>query len=155
MPDAGDDYQAAFIARVAESFAHVTGKSFIAEAGLDPNALGQSAWAGNFALLTHRGDASATLNYGNQFALKLWEMDWTQFTATPSGDTAPRNAVAARDLLMEKVAKDNFVTGYQGERISRHGRRFLIEDVTIWRLLEGGDAFGMAAFFRRFRYLEG
>ena len=153
-PAPENNYQAAFVARVADAFVRVTGKNLITEATLDPMALGKSAWAGDFALLTHRGDERATLNYGNRFALGLWEMDWSSFIATPSGDTAPHNASTARDLLMEKVSKDNFVTGYEGERISRSGRRFLIEDVTVWRLLdEQGQSFGMAAFFRRFRYL--
>jgi hypothetical protein len=156
LPGENNDYHAPYIARVVRSFAHVTGKNLVREAGLDTDALGKSAWSGQFALLTHRGDRLATLNYGNLFALRLWEMDWSQLTVTPSRETAPREASAARDLLMEKVAKDNFVTGYSGERASRTGRRFLIEDVTIWRLLdEKNQPFGMAAFFRRFRYLEG
>jgi hypothetical protein len=155
-PGESNDYHAPFIARVVESFHHVTGGDLVREAGLDPKALGRSAWLGEFALLTHRGDDKAVLNYGNRFALALWEMDWDSFTATPSADTAPRGASAARDLLMEKVARESFVTGYEGERVSRTGRRFLIEDVTVWRLLgDKGDSFGMAAFFRRFRYLEG
>ncbi|HWC64183.1 MAG TPA: MEKHLA domain-containing protein, partial [Rhizomicrobium sp.] len=92
LPGENNDYHAGFIARVADSFHHVTGRSLVRDAGLDPRALGRSAWFGDFALLTHRGDAGAVLNYGNRFALKLWEMDWNSFTATPSGDTAPRNA---------------------------------------------------------------
>jgi hypothetical protein len=63
-------------------------------------------------------------------------------------------APGARDFLMQKVRRDNFVCGYSGERIDQTGRRFLIEDVTVWRLLDGaGNSFGMAAFFRRYRYL--
>ncbi len=156
LPAETNDYHAGFIARVAQSFHQVTGRSLLNEAGLDPKALGRSAWFGDFALLTHRGDPGAVLNYGNEFALKLWEMDWNSFTATPSADTAPRNASAGRDLLMEKVARQNYVSGYAGERVSRTGRRFLIENATVWRLLDDrGGSFGMAAFFRRFRYLEG
>ena len=154
LPSQDNDYQSGFVARVAGAFAHVTGKSLAGEAGLDPFALGKSAWLGDFALLTHRGDAQAVLNYGNQFALALWECDWNTFIATPSGATAPGQASAARDRLMEEVEKKNFVTGYSGERISRTGRRFVIEDVTVWRLVAGNDeSFGMAAFFRRYRRL--
>jgi hypothetical protein len=156
LPGENNGYHADFIARVAQSFHHVTGRSLLEEAALDPKALGLSAWFGEFALLTHRGDAGAVLNYGNRFALKLWEMDWNSFTATPSSNTAPHDASAGRDLLMEKVARENHVSGYAGVRISRSGRRFVIEDVTVWRLLDDkGGSFGMAAFFRRFRYLEG
>jgi hypothetical protein len=155
LPAAVNDYQAAFIAKVAASFARVTGKSLIEEAGLSRQALGQSAWSGDFALLCHRGGAQAMLNYGNEFALRLWECDWDGFTSTPSSATAPEQALETRELLMERVLRDSFVSGYCGERVSRTGRRFVIEDVTVWRLLdESGNGFGMGAFFRRYRYLE-
>lgn len=53
---------------------------------------------------------------------------------------------------MQKVARDNFVRGYSGRRISRKGRLFVIDDVTIWRLLDdNGHAFGVGAFFRTVR----
>jgi hypothetical protein len=55
---------------------------------------------------------------------------------------------------MQKVARDGFVSGYQGRRVSRTGRLFLIRNVTVWRLLEpDGGSFGVAAFFRDVQYL--
>ena len=148
-----NNYQAAFIRRVIDSFARATGKSLIHQSGIDPEAPGRSAWLGNFALLTHRGDPGATLNYGNAFALRLWEYDWNSFVSTPSAATAPEEASESRDAAMKKVALDNFVSGYSGARISRTGRRFLIQDVTIWRLMDdAGGSFGVGAFFRRYRY---
>jgi hypothetical protein len=121
-----DDFQDAYIRRVTDSFARATG------APLPQSALsGQGAWLGDFALLTHRGDDQATLNYGNTFALGLWEASWEEFTTTPSAATAPPEDHASRGAVMQKVARDNFVRGYSGRRISRKGRLFIIEDVTI------------------------
>jgi hypothetical protein len=153
-PDAANGFQGDFVARVARSFAHVTGRDLFAEAGIDPAEPGASAWRGSFALLTHRGDAAALLNYGNRFALDLWEMDWDQFTATPSAATAPDDDIAERRQMMDQVARSGFVSGYEGRRISRSGRLFVIRDVTVWRLSEpDGGGFGVAAFFRQYEYL--
>jgi hypothetical protein len=153
-PDAANGFQGDFIARVARSFAHVTSRDLFIEAGIDPAAPGTSAWNGDFALLTHRGDPAAMLNYGNHFALDLWEMDWDQFTATPSAATAPDHDIEERRQMMEEVARSGFVSGYEGRRVSRSGRLFMIRDVTVWRLSEAdGGSFGVAAFFRRYEYL--
>ena len=153
-PDAANGFQNDFVARVARSFAHVTGRDLYAEAGIDLAAPGISAWDGNFALLTHRGDAEAMLNYGNRFALNLWECDWDQFIRTPSRATAPADDVEERTGMMDKVARDGFVSGYDGRRISRNGRLFVIRDVTVWQLREpSGESFGVAAFFRDYRTL--
>ena len=148
VPGAENDFQNAFVQAVLASHLRVVGKPLLV--GLS----GRDVWSGDFALLTHRGDAQAVLNYGNRFALDLWECDWGQFIATPSSATAPQEGRAARQAMMEQVVRTGFVTGYDGARVSRTGRLFLIQDVTIWRLVdETGESFGIAAFFRRYRRL--
>jgi hypothetical protein len=143
-PAQANAWQDAYIQRVAASFLRVTGAPLL-ETGLS----GQGAWQGDFALLTHRGDPQATLNYGNAFALGLWECGWEEFTGLPSAVTAPPEDRASRAAAMAKVAQDNFVRGYRGRRISRKGRLFFIEDGIIWRLLdETGESFGVGAWFR-------
>jgi len=144
-PCEANAYHDDYIKRVADSFARVTGTTL-------PECSGPGAWRGDFALLTHRGDADAILNYGNAFALHLWEASWEEFTVTPSAATAPPGDHGPRDAMMKKVARDNFVHGYCGRRISRKGRLFIIADVTIWRLLDDKlEPFGVGAFFKTVR----
>jgi len=55
---------------------------------------------------------------------------------------------------MDQVLSRGFVAGYSGERVSRTGRRFLIQDATVWRLRDKDcTPFGVAAFVPRFTYL--
>lgn len=150
-PSPENRYQQDFIARVVDAFACATGRDLLAEAGLDPHALGESAWHGDFALLTHRGGADAVLNYGNLFVQKLWAADWDCLTSLPSALTAPEEGRETRAAMMRQVSERGFVTGYAGERIARDGRRFLMHDGIVWRLQEkGGEPFGVAAFFKRY-----
>ena len=154
FPGPDNDWQGRHVARLAETFTRITGRDFITEMGLDPARLGQSAWEGNFALLSHRGDAHAVLNYANRFALDLWEMDWAMLTATPSQATAPDGDVAERAGMMAAVARDGYVSNYAGRRISATGRLLVIENVTLWWLVElSGAPFGAAATFKTFRRL--
>jgi hypothetical protein len=154
MPGPDNDWQGDHVARLLAAFTRATGRDLAAEMGLDAARLGQSAWGGDFALLSHRGDASATLNYGNRFALGLWELDWAAFTATPSAATAPEGDVAERSAVMDAVAARGYVGQYAGKRISATGRLFIIENAAIWRLVDdSGEPFGVAATFRTVRYL--
>ena len=146
-PSAANAWQGAHVARVVAAFARVTGGDLVAEAGLDPAALGRSAWEGNFALLTH--DTNAILTYGNRFALDLWEMDWETLVRTPSRETAPEEDRAARAQIMAAVDRDGFTRSYTGRRVSRSGKFFRIENATVFTLRdEEGAGFGTGAFFK-------
>lgn len=154
LPGEDNDYHGGFVARVLDSLARVAGRDLVREERLDPNALGRCVYFGNFALLTHRGDDQAMLNYGNLFGQNLWECDWEELTSAPSSATAPEEDHQTRDQLMDQVSRNNFVSGYEGRRVSFKGRLFLIQDVTVWRLLDAsGDSFGVGAIFRRYRHL--
>lgn len=152
LPATANDFQAAFVARLVASFDRATGGDLVREAGLDPAALGRSAWEGPFALLSHGPDA--ILNYANRFALELWEMDWEAMLKTPSSATAPPEDRATRADLMARVAQGGFARHYTGRRISAKGRLFLIQDVTVWTCKdEKGAVFGAGAFFKSVTFL--
>jgi hypothetical protein len=153
QPAVENAWQGGHVAQLADAFARITGRDLVLEMKLDSARLGQSAWDGDFALLSHRGDQQAMLNYGNRFALDLWQCDWAGFVGMPSAATAPDDDVAERGAMMAAVAKDGFVSGYSGRRISAKGRLFRIENATIWRLIDRyGEPFGVAATFRTVRY---
>jgi hypothetical protein len=51
-------------------------------------------------------------------------------------------------LLLDKVARDGFASGYSGERIAKSGRRFWMKDGLVWELVDkDGKRHGQAATF--------
>ena len=101
-----------------------------------------------FVVVSHVESPDPILNYGNQHALDLWEMTWAEFTATPSRLTAEPVNREERARTLDRVAAHGFITDYQGVRISRTGRRFLVERATVWNVLDGhGNKRGQAATF--------
>ena len=93
QPREENDFQEAFYRPGSGSCVRASPDKAWSRRPLDPALLasqgwGRCAWNGQFALLTHRGDAEATLNYANAFALHLWAIDWEQMQVTPSRDTA-------------------------------------------------------------------
>ncbi len=103
-----------------------------------------------FVVLSHARAEDPILNYGNQQALDLWEMSWQEFTATPSRLTAEPLNRTERARMLEQAAARGFITDYQGVRISRTGRRFLVKQATLWNVLDDrGGKQGQAACFAR------
>ena len=109
---------------------------------------GRRLFLAPFVVVSHVESPDPFLNYGNQPALDLWEMTWAEFTATPSRLTAEPVNRDERARTLRRVAAHGFVTDYQGVRISRTGRRFLVERATVWNVLDGhGTKQGQAATF--------
>jgi len=107
-----------------------------------------------FVVLSHGIQDDPILNYGNQAALDLWEMTWEEFTNTPSRLTAePVNRID-RERLLGQVRQNGYIDTYRGVRISRSGRRFLIEKGTVWNIVDENKEYaGQAATFSRWTYL--
>ncbi len=104
-------------------------------------------------VVSHNTQSNPVLNYGNQVALDLWEMDWAMFTRTPSQSTAEPINQAARAVIMAQVQQQGFIENYQGIRISSSGRRFVIDRATIWNLTDlQGQPCGQAATFANWQY---
>ena len=101
-----------------------------------------------FVVASHGLEDDPILNYGNQAALDLWEMDWEQFTHTPSRLTAEPVNREKRARMLEQAKTQGYISDYQGVRISRTGKRFLVERATVWNIHQlDGTPLGQAATF--------
>ncbi|MGQ9871392.1 MEKHLA domain-containing protein [Leptodesmis sp.] len=139
--------------RLLHSFHHWTGKPLLAVEG-EPAAIAEALFNAPFVVVSHGTEADPVLNYGNQMALKLWEMDWLQFTQTPSRYTAEPIEREERARLLQRAREKGFIDDYEGVRISSNGRRFQISQVVLWDVLdETGQHCGQAATFDRWTFL--
>jgi hypothetical protein len=94
------------------------------------------------AVLAHDTSPQPLLDWANLAALAAFDATPESLLGRPSADTAPADAAADRRVLFDVLARQGFVTGYSGVRISLTGRRFVIDDVTV---LEVTDATGRPA----------
>jgi hypothetical protein len=105
-------------------------------------------------VVSHGTEADPILNYGNQTALDLWEMTWEQLVKTPSRLTAEPVNRAEREWMLEQARTRGYIDTYRGVRISRTGRRFLVENALIWNVLDSsGQQVGQAATFSQWTWL--
>lgn len=101
-----------------------------------------------FVVVSHLDSDDPIFCYGNRQALELWEMTWEQFTATPSRLTAEPVNREERTRMLRRVTARGFVDDYGGVRISRTGRRFVVERATVRNVVDGdGNRRGQAAAF--------
>jgi hypothetical protein len=112
-------------------------------------------FAAPFVVVSHGTEADPILNYGNRAALDLWEMSWEQLAHTPSRLTAePVNRDERARMLAEATAK-GFIGDYRGVRVSRTGRRCLVEQATVWNVVDrAGAPRGQAAIFSHWTFLN-
>ena len=107
-----------------------------------------------FVVASHGLQNDPILNYGNQTALDLWEMDWEQFTHTPSRLTAEPVNREERARMLKQARTHGYISDYRGIRISRSGKRFLVERATVWNIHKpDGTPLGQAATFSDWTYL--
>ena len=138
---------------IARSLDHWTGRALLP--GLfNPLGLAKNIFAAPFVLVAHGTEVDPVLNYGNAAALELWEMSWAELTRTPSSLTAEAPNREERARLLAAVTANGFIDDYSGIRISKTGRRFRIEQATVWNLLDERENYvGQAAMFSRWEFL--
>ena len=130
-----------------DSFARIVGRELVSREGPAADQA-RRLFEAPFVVVSHGTEADPILNYGNRTALQLWEMDAEAFLQTPSRLTAEPLHRDERARLLERTLRDGFVDDYRGVRISRTGRRFLIERAIVWNLVdEAGRHRGQAATF--------
>ncbi|MDR6551009.1 MEKHLA domain-containing protein [Paenibacillus qinlingensis] len=138
---------------ILESYKRVTGKKLLEKDPMQGDEF-EKLYDAPFIVLSHGLELDPVLNFGNRAAQKLWEMDWTTFTSTPSRLTAEAMEREEREQFLRAVGANGFIDNYKGIRISSTGRRFYIVEVTVWNLTdEKGNKYGQAASFHEYRYI--
>jgi hypothetical protein len=108
-----------------------------------------------FALLAHNTLPDPLFIYGNKAAQRLFEYEWAELMTLPSRLSAEAPLRDERQRFLEQVEKHGFTTGYRGVRVSKSGRRFCVENATVWQLLdEEGQCHGQAAMLPQILTLE-
>lgn len=135
------------------SYTSLTGKTLIA--GNSAKERAKALFEAPFFVASHDNSVDPVLTYGNQTAIELFEMTWSEFTKTHSRFTAEKLERAERERLLTAVASKGYIDDYSGIRISSTGRRFRIHQATVWNLLNSsGVKIGQAATFSHWDYLE-
>lgn len=134
---------------IAESYRHWSGRPLVS--GGDLVAELQRA---PLAVVAHGTEADPIFFFGNRVALELFEMDDDAFTRLPSRLSAEPLLREDRARLLARVSRDGLITDYAGVRISATGRRFRIENASVWNLIDAdGKAAGQAAAFAQWTFL--
>ncbi len=103
-----------------------------------------------FGVLAHTADADPVFMYGNKAAQKRFEYTWQELTRLPSRLSAEAPHREERQGFLDRVKRDGFACGYRGVRVTKSGKRFLIEDATLWQLYSQNDTFyGQAVIIPR------
>lgn len=136
------------------SFHHWTGGDLL-KGSTSAVQLAQEAFEAPFAIVSHGCQHDPILNYGNRVALDLWEMTWEEFSRTPSRLTAEPVNQMERDRMLAEAHSRGYISDYQGVRISKTGRRFLIVQAVVWNVVNADMALvGQGATFSRWRWLD-
>jgi MEKHLA domain len=105
-----------------------------------------------YCVLAHNKDPDPVFIYGNKAAQTCFEYTWDELTCLRSRLSAEEPNREERQRLLDLVQSHGFATGYRGLRIARSGRRFWIENVTVWQLIDrGGVLRGQGAIYRQWR----
>ena len=136
----------AFCRLLRNSYHRLTGLSLIPEDIEDSEAADWLYKTAPFGILAHNTASDPIFIYGNQAAQNLFGYNWDELTALPSRLSAEAPLREDRQRFLEQVQRDGFISGYSGVRITKDGRRFRIENATVWQLVDdNGTHHGQAA----------
>ena len=108
-----------------------------------------------FVVLSYNHMSDPISDDANLVGLRLSELSRDELICLPSRRTAEPVHQDERARLLETVTRQGYIDNYRGIRVSKTGRRFLIEQATVWNLFdESGVTCGQAATFSDWRYLD-
>ena len=138
--------RAARIALIAESHLRLTGRALVADA----NDVVLALWQAPQVIVAHGTEDDPLFFFGNAAAMARFETTPEAFVGSPSRFSAEAPLRSERQALLDRVSRHGFIADYAGVRISAQGRRFRIEQATVWNLIDAnGAVHGQAATFDR------
>ncbi len=152
-PSPTNQYLAKHIDLLRKSLRYYTGRDLIDSEvkGVDA---ARTIFYAPFVVLSHDTAEDPIFTYANRIALEIFEMSWEEFTVLPSRKSAEATNRQKRAQVLETVADKGFIDGYSGIRISKSGKRFLIENATLWNLVDNKGRYrGQAATFASWNYV--
>lgn len=143
-PAEANAYWPAHAALLMDSYRHWTRHELLVN---DPSA--RALYHAPFAVLSHDSADDPCFTYANLAAQAAFEIPWSEIVGMPSRHSAEPLAQAERERLLQRVATRGYIDDYSGVRIARSGRRFTIQQATVWNLVNAdGVLLGQAACFR-------
>lgn len=147
VPSPGNAFQVAHARLLLDSHRSLLHRELIES---DASPLGRTLYEAPQVVLAHDTAADPVFFYGNLAAQRLFGMDWAELVRTPSRYSAEPLAREERQRLLDLVTAQGYIDNYSGIRIAKTGKRFLIENATVWNLLgPEGQVLGQAAAFGR------
>jgi hypothetical protein len=151
MPPASP-YDLPFVAHLLASHLALTGRPLVATELPVPDAARWLYEEADFAVLAHDTSDDPCFVYANRVAQRCFERSWAELLGMPSRLSAEAPAQSERAATLARVAATGFVADYRGVRIAKSGRRFWIEQGTLWNVVDPiGVRLGQAAAFRSTR----
>ena len=145
-------HQADFLQRqtqlLLQSYQHWTGQRLIS----DTDDAVQTLMQLPFAVASHQASDDPQFNYANHAALALFKMQDEDFLGLPSRYSAEPMLREARAEFLHQVARHGFIENYSGVRIAKDGSRFLIEQATVWNVVDialPSDVLGQAVLIKK------
>ncbi len=106
-------------------------------------------------LLSHDADADPIFNYANMTGLDLFELTWDELIELPSRRSAEAINRADRQKVLDQVSDQGYIDNYQCVRITKSGKRFNANNVTVWNLYDAQNCYqGQAACFSEWTFLD-
>ncbi len=156
-PSSDNQYLADHVGLLTQSFKNLTNTELLIEHSGEQEGVWELAKRLFYApcmVVSHNTDPDPIFNYGNQTALKLFELSWQELTNLPSRHSASAIEQVERSLLLKTVSEQGYIDNYSGVRISKTGKRFLLQNAIVWNLIDAqGKYRGQAAVCHHWNFM--
>jgi MEKHLA domain len=134
---------------LARTYASVVGTPLVS-AGISGEEAANWLYEAPFGLLAHDTSPDPLFVYANLAAQQWFEYSWHEIVGMPSRLSAEGDDRETRRIFMDSVRRQGYADEYRGLRVAKTGRRFWIEETTVWNMISpGAGMVGQAALIRR------